>query len=1500
MELDSFIIDLLHINDVENNSLLDLGAKPQKAYRLSHADYIDFGEHIISTAKRTCGKPASTVLAGSALLGEQIVGKMVSSLEWRCLDGTHDPSSLDKFISGAYKAISQKGNNPLFLGVGAIKWKLAGKKDNIITAVSPLLVYPIRLIRSVNTAPVSIEFINDDVYLNPCFVAKLQKVFPLVAEKFPHPNGEVDLDEPVDTDKLGDGKAYFDTVTRFTRDAVGSDDTVFEFDGNSVVIAPYEHNELCMYYDIRKRRAAIDAHPLIDRIFNKREKYTVPSVSVEPEFIRPRDTAQERIVRRIVGGESLIVKGPPGTGKTHTIINTVAALIAAGKKVLLSSAKLSALSEVYQQMPDELRDYCMLLECETEAEAAKLNPSSVKKDLRDLVEKRKGVRSLPPSVHETIRRSRAEKSEAARSLSEYVRETFEDRSILGYTYYEALDKVCAFSDEVDFASGAELTALSQEKLGDLTVKADKAGEALKKATASGKYPFKKCPWAPNIEKNAMLNFFACDKEKAIKVYSELKKESEQLSAAIKTVEQNCGVQGLKLSYAPALNGVDFDKEKAKAILEALAGAGAISAALDLFRACEKAEYKSDGIDAQAHAEFAFYSRHDLDLSIDDARKISEKIGLLSSLTDEAGVDRLFAFVDRIEKINEEIRELNKTVSRAFDFSELTEGDKEKIDKLSAKFGGLLGAPEKPTLAMRGAYKKLSKFSYLPDIEFAEVARAAIARCDIVARIASVRETEREISRVFGRRMDETDLNAVNLVVGRCAATGTKYADYVKWLTSYNRELFACADGLKAGGDATVGAVVRSIKYAAARDKLIESMSSLDGTLDISSDNAAHIAALAVALSDIKHLSGKEDDEAAELAVDIAVGLKSVAAKADKLIEKMSACSGTLFASFYSSDADELTATDLDIFCELALDRDVLGAATEFCNALTVEEGGVKLLRFFAPFISGERAFGGETDFGEIFKMSAVAIATDYFTAKLGDRKNGVGRRVFAALDGWAKAEKAQDEATVKKIAADCMSKIDPKDRDFDFLDADKGFDTTLRRLFKNRAREILKLKKVFLLSASTASVLLGNDEYSAFDVVIVDEASQLEPVCALPVVSRAKQVVLVGDEMQMPPIHHFGGREEKTEEDSYGETVVLTGDLSVLGLALTNEAFPVEALTAHFRSRTEALIAFSQERYYPYMRTFPSAVPRANGLGFKDVLVKDGYCDGGVNSAEAKAVVAELKAHFDEYFTDGKLTESVGVVAFGVQQINAITSLVERDKDLSGKIDKALAAFEDLPENLIFFKTIETVQGQETDHLILSVTYGRNKDGKIVQSYGELNRGDLGERIFNVAVTRAKSSVTVIHSVEPVDIRGENVRYIGEYIKLAESFALAEDSVFSRSGGDERHGFFMRVKQCLTSLGIDEKRIVFDCGVTEGSVRIPVAVLSPDLKSAEIGIWCETPPRANEPYIDENSRYYHILEGRGWKMHRICIRDFVYNTDAEVKRLAAAINACVTGLAAEG
>ena len=117
-----------------------------------------------------------------------------------------------------------------------------------------------------------------------------------------------------------------------------------------------------------------------------------------------------------------------------------------------------------------------------------------------------------------------------------------------------------------------------------------------------------------------------------------------------------------------------------------------------------------------------------------------------------------------------------------------------------------------------------------------------------------------------------------------------------------------------------------------------------------------------------------------------------------------------------------------------------------------------------------------------------------------------------------------------------------------------------------------------------------------------------------------------------------------------------------------------------------------------------------------------------------------IREHFAKYYDEktGVLAESFGVVAFGEKQTERIKGLVAADKELYEKMNRALDKFDDVPEKLIFFKTIETVQGQETAHLFLSLTYGRTPEGKATNAFGQLNRDKLGKCIFNVAVTRAQ------------------------------------------------------------------------------------------------------------------------------------------------------------------
>ena len=207
-----------------------------------------------------------------------------------------------------------------------------------------------------------------------------------------------------------------------------------------------------------------------------------------------------------------------------------------------------------------------------------------------------------------------------------------------------------------------------------------------------------------------------------------------------------------------------------------------------------------------------------------------------------------------------------------------------------------------------------------------------------------------------------------------------------------------------------------------------------------------------------------------------------------------------------------------------------------------------------------------------------------------------------------------------------------------------------------------------------------------------------------------------------------------------------------------------------------------------------------------------------------------------------------------------------------------------IEDKAFFLKTIETVQGQEADHVILSFTYGVDEDGKPSSSFGQLSKAKIGECIFNVAVTRAKKSVSVIHSFKGIDMKeGLNATFIAEYLKITEKYSGSVESSFE--GVNPDLGFINDVKNYIVSLGIREDRVICDCGSNKGSVRIPIAILSRDKTTAICAIWAEKPPLGEYKYIDYNGRYYNVLKGYGWNLYKLFIHDWYINNESEKIKL---------------
>ena len=119
------VCELLHVEEGTTNKLIDLYARDiSKTYFLHNEDNPLLGEYVLSFIKERIGRAASTVLKNSSLDSscEQLIGGNLNVFDWKCANGVKDVSSLHAFIADIYKELSNKGNNPLFLSVGALKW----------------------------------------------------------------------------------------------------------------------------------------------------------------------------------------------------------------------------------------------------------------------------------------------------------------------------------------------------------------------------------------------------------------------------------------------------------------------------------------------------------------------------------------------------------------------------------------------------------------------------------------------------------------------------------------------------------------------------------------------------------------------------------------------------------------------------------------------------------------------------------------------------------------------------------------------------------------------------------------------------------------------------------------------------------------------------------------------------------------------------------------------------------------------------------------------------------------------------------------------------------------------------------------------------------------------------------------------------------------------------------------------------------------------------------
>ena len=347
----------------------------------------------------------------------------------------------------------------------------------------------------------------------------------------------------------------------------------------------------------------------------------------------------------------------------------------------------------------------------------------------------------------------------------------------------------------------------------------------------------------------------------------------------------------------------------------------------------------------------------------------------------------------------------------------------------------------------------------------------------------------------------------------------------------------------------------------------------------------------------------------------------------------------------------------------------------------------------------------------------------------------------------------------------------------------------LRDLIRRAPQALRALKPVWLMSPLTAAQYLPRlDQF--FDLVIIDEASQMKPADAIGGLARASQAIIVGDPMQLPPTTFFGA----SLDGGDGQDGAAAGQSSILDLA-DARLRQKRMLRWHYRSRHESLIAFSNRQFYDNkLVVFPTASDDPD-LGIQLDYVGGRYVGGGTNPDEVRAIVEQAR----------KLIErspelSIGLVTTNVSQRELVSEELDRLASNDKLVADYRARWEDTLEPL-FVKNLENVQGDERDVILISTVFGPDETGRVAQRFGPIN-SEAGHRRLNVLFTRAKRKIVLVTSLRSADVIASptghrGVQVLKDFLEYANTgrsclasrraeMPIAISRFMSPSGCDER------------------------------------------------------------------------------------------------------------------
>ncbi|WP_329793558.1 AAA domain-containing protein [Lentzea sp. DG1S-22] len=422
----------------------------------------------------------------------------------------------------------------------------------------------------------------------------------------------------------------------------------------------------------------------------------------------------------------------------------------------------------------------------------------------------------------------------------------------------------------------------------------------------------------------------------------------------------------------------------------------------------------------------------------------------------------------------------------------------------------------------------------------------------------------------------------------------------------------------------------------------------------------------------------------------------------------------------------------------------------------------------------------------------------------------------------------------------------------------------LRKLVAKAPDVLLAARPCWAMSPIVVSRLLPAQRL--FDLVVFDEASQVEPQDSMTSIMRGKQLVVAGDERQLPPSAWFrtalsGGDSDNDEDDEQADTPQVRDFESIL--ACLSAFIPnTRMLEWHYRSQDERLIAFSNKAFYQgKLITFPGC-QAVSPLSLHQVDGRVAPGRDGSAEAEVEKVVDLVLAH-----ARANPEDTLGVITMGGNHAKRVELALRRANAAHGELAEFNGRMQGAGRRL-FVKSIEQVQGDERDAIIFSLGAAKAINGRLhMTAFGPLNRQG-GERRLNVAITRARKRVDIVASFSPLDMPTTGISVGADLLRQYLEFADNGGSLglVGAQGKQEMNGFERSIHDALVDAGVPVTpqwgvagyRIDFALGHRDQHGRMVLAVEADGDTYHQLG-----------SARDRDRLRQEHLERLGWRFHRV-------------------------------